>query len=126
MTSDRQTFYRRYIERCNEHRFEELGEFVHEEVRVGDATGLDPYAAGLRAVVDAFPDYHWDLQQLLVDGDWLSARLIDTGTHRGTFRGVPATGRAITAQELAIYRLQDGKIIQCWGDLDTAVRDQLV
>ena len=79
-----ETFYRRYLERCNEHRFDELGDFVDPEVEVNGApAGLDQYAAGLRSVIEAFPDYHWDLQHLLVDGDWLSAHLIDTGTHTG-------------------------------------------
>ncbi len=119
-------FYRRYLQRCNDRRFEELGEFVHEDVRVNETQqGLDQYVAGLRAVVEAFPDYHWDLRHLLVDGNWLSARLIDTGTHAGTFRGVAATGRTIKVQELALYELADGKIIECWGDLGTSVRDAL-
>jgi hypothetical protein len=48
--------YRRYLERCNQHRFEDLGEFVHPEVQVnGAATGLAQYIAGLRSVVEAFP-----------------------------------------------------------------------
>jgi predicted ester cyclase len=119
-------FYRRYLERCNDHRFEELDEFVDEDVRVNDTTqGLDQYVAGLRAVVEAFPDYHWYLRQLLVDGNWLSARLNDTGTHAGTFLGVPATGRAISTQELAVYRVDRGRIVESWGDLGSAVRDQL-
>lgn len=119
-------FYRRYLDRCNEHRFEELGEFVADDVRVnGDAMGLAGYAAGLRSVVDAFPDYHWELQHLLVDGDLLSSHLIDTGTHSGTFLDVPATGRVITAPEFALYRLRNGKIAESWGDLDSSVRDQL-
>jgi predicted ester cyclase len=119
-------FYRRYLERCNEHRFGELGEFVDEDVWVNGTTqGLDQYIAGLRAVVEAFPDYHWDLRHLLVDGNWLSARLNDTGTHSGIFLGVPATGRAISVQELAIYRVDSGRIVECWGDLGSAVRDQL-
>jgi predicted ester cyclase len=119
-------FYRRYLERCNQHRFEDLGEFVHPEVRVnGAATGLDQYIAGLRSVVEAFPDYHWDLQHLLVDGDWLSAHLVDTGTHTGTFLAIPPTGRTISAQEFALYRIDNGKITDSWGNLDTSVRDQL-
>jgi predicted ester cyclase len=49
-------FYRRYLERCNDHRFEELDEFVDDDVRVNGTTqGLDRYVAGLRAVVEAFP-----------------------------------------------------------------------
>jgi predicted ester cyclase len=119
-------FYRRYLERCNQHRFEDLGEFVDPEVQVnGVPTGLDQYIAGLQSVVEAFPDYYWDLQHLLVDGDWLSAHLIDTGTHTGTFLTIPATGRTITAQEFAVYRIANNKITACWGNLDSAVHHQL-
>jgi predicted ester cyclase len=119
-------FYRRYLQCCNDRRFDELDQFVGDEVRVnGVEQGADRYAAGLRAVVEAFPDYHWDLRHLLVDGSWLSAHLTDTGTHAGTFLDVPATGRVITAQELAIYRVEGGRIVESWGDLGSAVRDQL-
>ncbi len=119
-------FYRRYIAVCNAHRFAELGEFVADDVRINDAAaGLDQYAAGLRDVVAAFPDYHWDLHQLLVDGDCLAARLTGTGTHTGRFLGVPATGQAISTRELAMYRIANGKIVECWGDLGSSVRDRL-
>ncbi len=48
-----------------------------------------------------------------------------TGTHTGTFRGITATGRFIRTQELVIYRTVDGKIVECWGDLGSTVRDEL-
>ena len=119
-------FYRRYIAVCNAHRFTDLGAFVGEDVRVNDVPrGLDEYIAGLRAVVDAFPEYHWEPRQLVVDGDCLSVRLTGTGTHTGTFLGIPATGRVITVRELAMYRIHDGKIAECWGDLGSSVRDRL-
>ena len=58
-----EAFYRRYLQRCNEHRFDELGEFVDENVEVnGTGQGLRGYAEGLGAVVEALPDYHWDLR----------------------------------------------------------------
>ena len=79
-------FYRRYLQRCNEHRFDELGEFVAEDVN-GPMEGLSRYVAGLHAVVEAFPDYQWELQRLLVDGEWLAARLYETGTHTGPQAG---------------------------------------
>jgi predicted ester cyclase len=53
MTCDRaelDAFYRRYLQRCNEHRFGELGEFVGENVEVnGEGLGLRSYAEGLGA-----------------------------------------------------------------------------
>jgi predicted ester cyclase len=117
-------FYTRYLMRCNEHRFDELGEFVADDVN-GPKEGLSHYIRGLQAVTEAFADYHWDLQQLLVDNQWLAARLYGTGTHTGTFRGVVATGRRIRTQELVIYRIADSKIVECWGDLGSTVRDEL-
>jgi predicted ester cyclase len=106
-----EAFYQRYLQRCNEHRFDELDEFVDEHVEVNDAVqGLHGYAEGLGAVVEAVPDYHWDLRRLLVDGCWLSARLIGTGT--------TSAGRRISIQEFAMYRVAGGRIIEVWGDLD--------
>jgi predicted ester cyclase len=103
--------YARYLQRCNEHRFAELGEFVADDVEVnGTATGLQGYVDGLQSIVDTYPDFHWDLQRLLVDGSWLSARLIDTGSTRG--------GPSITVQEFAMYRIDHGRIAAAWGDLD--------
>jgi predicted ester cyclase len=99
-----EAFYRRYLQRCNEHRFDELDEFVDEHVEVnGVVQGLRGYAEGLGAVVEAVPDYHWDLRRLLVDRSWLSAHLIDTGT--------TSAGRPISIQEFAMYRVADGRIV---------------
>jgi len=54
-------------------------------------------------VVDALADYHWDLRHPLADGLWISAHLRDTGTHTRTWAGIPATGRRVSTQELALY-----------------------
>jgi predicted ester cyclase len=67
-------------------------------------------AGGLGGVVEALPDYHWDLRHLLVDGCWFSAHLVDTGT--------TPTGRSISIQEFAMYRVAAGRIVEVWGDLD--------
>jgi predicted ester cyclase len=104
-------FYRRYIDTCNAHRFDALGEFVAPDAVVNDERiGLAGYAAGLQAIIDEIPDFHWELRHLLVDGDWLAAHLFDTGTHA-------STGRSVSTPEFAVYRLADGKIAEVWGDL---------
>jgi predicted ester cyclase len=40
----------------------------------------------------------------------VAAHFVDTGTHLGTFLDVPATGRAVTTQELAVDLVADGRI----------------
>ncbi|MFC9690902.1 hypothetical protein ACFTSF_20290 [Kribbella sp. NPDC056951] len=55
---DNQAFYRGYLQRCNEYRFDELGEFVAEDVEVnGLPSGITPYGDGLRSVVDSYPNF---------------------------------------------------------------------
>jgi predicted ester cyclase len=121
------SFYRRYNEACNAHRFSELGAFVAEDVDVNGARqGLDGYIAGLEQVVRAFPDYRWDLRHLLVDGDWVAAHFVDTGTHRGSFLGVAPTGRAVTTLEFAFYRIEADRIREVWVTADDlALLEQL-
>ena len=118
--------YERYLTRCNEHRFDQLGEFVSEHVGgSGAVDGLAGYIDRVKAVWTAFPDYRWELQELVVEEDTIAARLIGQGTHTGPFSGIAPTGRRITTQELVIYRFADGKIVHCWGDLFPVVRDAL-
>jgi predicted ester cyclase len=124
---DLETIYRRYNRLCNAHRFDRLGDLVAPDVEVnGEAQGLQAYAGGLQAVVRAFPDYRWDLRHLLVSGAWVSAHFLDTGTHRGTFLGVPPTGRKVSTQEFAIYRFEAGRIAEVWVTADNLrLLDQL-
>jgi predicted ester cyclase len=55
--NDLAALYRRYIACCNDHRFEDLADFVAQDVVInGAGGGLDVYAEELRSVVRAFPD----------------------------------------------------------------------
>jgi predicted ester cyclase len=125
--SDLAEHYRRYNATCNAHLFEELDEFVHEELVVnGERIRRADYVEGLRAVVRAFPDYRWELQHLLVDGDVVAAHFLDTGTHGGEWLGVAATGRRVSTQEFAVYRWDGGRIAEVWVTADDLrVLDQL-
>ncbi len=38
----------------------------------------------------------------------------------------PGTAKAVAIQELAIYRIRHHRIAECWGDLGSVVRDELV
>ena len=127
-TFDTKSFYRRYIACCNEHRFDALSDFVHHDVVVNDGAqcGLHNYVEGLETVVRGFPDYHWELRHLLIDGSSIVAHFRDTGTHRGPFLGMAPTGRRVSTQEFALYHLRGGKIAEAWVTADNLqVLDQL-
>jgi predicted ester cyclase len=109
-------FYRRYTACCNAHTWDGLREFVAPDVAVNGAeVGRGAYADALRGVIQGFPDYRWELRHLVIDPPWIAAHLADTGTHRGPFHGVEPTGRTVSTPELAVYRVDAGRIAEVWG-----------
>lgn len=112
-------FYRSYIQCWNDRRLDELLGYVADDVHVnGTEQNPERYVAAMDEIFAAFPDFHWDLQHLLIDDDWISAHFTVTGTHSAPYLGVPTTGRTISTQELAVYRIYDGKIAEVWGTAD--------
>lgn len=71
--------------------------------------------AALRA---AFPDLSLSIHQLVGDDDLVAVHGIATGTHRGTFQGVPATGRRWHASYTGILRVAEGRIADFWENWD--------
>jgi predicted ester cyclase len=47
-----------------------------------------------------------------------------TGTHRGVFREIEATGRRVTTSEFTLYHVEDGKFAEVWDltDMDAVMR----
>jgi len=89
-----------------------------------------PGPAGFRALVqsfhDAFPDMHIEVQHTIGEGDMVGTWGIMTGTNKGSFMGMPATGRKINIQYIDMWRLKDGKAVENWVQMDnTALMQQL-
>jgi aspartyl-tRNA synthetase len=49
-------------------------------------------AAQFAPLFSAFPDWHWEIRNLVVDGDYIAVHFTVAGTHRGVFQGIEATG----------------------------------
>lgn len=71
--------------------------------------------AALRA---AFPDLSLAIHQLIGDDDLVAVHAMASGTHLGTFHGVPATGRHWNASYTAILRIAEGRIADFWENWD--------
>ena len=59
----------------------------------------------------AFPDFHAELKQQIVDGDRVGMHWVFRGTHLGEFHGIPPTGKPVEFQNLSISRVIDGRIV---------------
>ena len=74
----------------------------------------------VRIFEKAFPDFRYEVEDVVAEGDKVAVRDVFTGTHEGDFMGIPATGNHVTMQTIHIYRFEDGRIAEHW-----AVRDEL-
>jgi steroid delta-isomerase-like uncharacterized protein len=66
----------------------------------------------------AFSDLRVNVEDFIAEGDKVVCRFMASGTHRGEFMGFPPTGKQFKIMEIRIYRIADGKIVECWGIFD--------
>ena len=71
----------------------------------------------------AFPDFEMEIVELIAEGDAVVAHFRCSGTHRGEWLGVPATGRRFDGvDEIYIFRVEDGKLASGVGVEDNLTR----
>lgn len=85
----------------------------------GMKQGLEGIKAAFGEVRVAFPDLVVTVEDVIAEGDKAACRVRQRATHRGTFQGVPATGKQVTQTGIDILRFADGKIIERWGEFDS-------
>lgn len=68
----------------------------------------------------AFPGYELRIEQIIAEGDLVSVIGRASGTHRGSFMGMPPTGKSWDVPLHITYRVKGGKIVDHWLVLDTA------
>ena len=67
----------------------------------------------------AFPDYTHRIEDVIAEADKMVLRFVCSGTHKGEYRGIPATGRSFKYGEIFIARIAGGKITEAWAQEDT-------
>jgi steroid delta-isomerase-like uncharacterized protein len=115
---------RRFVEEVQNNKdwdaFDELNDpdFVNRSSPPGvpsDREGGKMYLAGF---LNAFPDCHFTIDDMIAEGDQVVTKKTCTGTHTAEFAGMPATGRAVTLQFVDIMRVRDGRIVEHWLSMD--------
>lgn len=110
--------YQQFIEEIfNQGRVERIGQFLAPSYGLRDAppgapTGPDAVAGIVRMFRAAFPDLHIALEQLVAEGEWVCARTLTRGTHRGPLFGVAPSGKTIAVPGLTLVRVIDGHLTE--------------
>src|SRR4030095_1232506 len=75
-------------------------------------TGLKEHIAMLRRGI---PDLELTIDERIVSGDKVWARMTARGTHTGPFMGRAPTGKSFTICVIDVVRFESGKIVEHWG-----------
>ena len=124
MTTDiRRIASRIPLEVINDGKFELLDELLATDfVDHTPRMGVPATSAGLKQSItelkNAFPDVRYAIDDAFTCGDQVVHRLSATGTMRGTFMGIPATGKQATWSEIHVGRVVDGRLTEHWGLID--------
>ena len=114
---------RRYQEIYNSNDLEALSEVVSEDlltpkIMPGIPAGIEGAKTAHQIMLAGFPDYQTAIDDLIAEGDKVAVRITMSGTHTGSFMGIPPTGKRISFTGMYVARVDDGKIVEHWGEED--------
>ena len=80
--------------------------------------GLEGRKLYMSTFLNAIPDLHFTIDDLVAEGDMLVTRWTSTGTHLGELMGIPPTGKSATVTGIAIDRFVNGRSVENWVVFD--------
>ena len=119
-------FYRHYIEDTwNKRNPAALDRYLAPDF-IEHNTNLPPGLEGrkkfMATVLTAFPDYHAEIQDVVAEGDRVSAWVVWTGTNDGPYDGRPPTHNKLRFTTADFFRIADGKIAEHWDVVNVLPR----
>jgi steroid delta-isomerase-like uncharacterized protein len=66
----------------------------------------------------AFPDFDIKVDDVIREGDKVVVRSTITGTQKGLWLGLPATGRSMRIQAVDIHQFEGGQVARTWHTED--------
>lgn len=112
----------------NVNRVEEYmaADFVEHSPLPQAAQSASEYREEAAVFQAAFPDIRYTIEDLVAEDAKVGARVTVRGTHEGELMGAAPTGTAVEFAGMAIFRIDDGEIVEMWVQGDFAgLMDQL-
>ena len=125
MTEQNKAIARRVYEIISTGNFERAEEIVNPEAQdnellPGDppAKLIDTFKETFSEAREGFPDLTVSVEDVMAEGDRVTARVTMRGTHRGEFQGIAPTGKRVEVRAIDMFRIREGKIVEHWGHAD--------
>lgn len=114
----------KYIEAWNNKNLSALDEMVDSQYKFylpsinPTPMSSEQFKGWYKSIYHGFPDVHYDIKEILADGNKVIVWWIFTGTHENDYQGLAATGNKLEAGAIEIFKIQNGKIIEERGEVD--------
>ncbi len=128
ITNDPREIVRKLIQEVwNEGHVEASGSYIAARYTIHHDPGdpwekkeldLEGYKERVRLSSAPFPDQHFEIRELLADGNTVVVTWHWTGTHRGDIQGFRASGKKIRMSGITVYYVADGKVTGHWQVID--------
>jgi|SRR5579859_5574096 len=69
-----------------------------------------------RAFLAAFPDFKFEIEAMVAEGDQVHVRGTISGTQQGAYAGLPASGKHARWSAMDDFRFENGKIVERWTE----------
>jgi predicted ester cyclase len=95
------------------------GAVLHDATVSGETVaGADAFRSHARALLAAIPDLHFEIEQVVADGDVAAGRMVVSGHLSGPGFGVEPTGQAFSISGMAMGRYREGRLVEGWNNFD--------
>lgn len=84
----------------------------------GNVVGREGPKRNVANRLTGFPDMRSSVEEQIAVGDQVVTRIVWTGTHRGPYGGVPATGKTVNVRGIIIWRFAGGRVVEDWTVID--------
>jgi steroid delta-isomerase-like uncharacterized protein len=117
------TLLEKYVAAVNAHDTSSFAE-IHTENYIQHSgrspNGLAAQVENFRTIFARMPDVQATVEDRIIQGDKIVARMTFTGTHTQPMQGIAPTGRRFTLRTIDIWRVENGKLAEHWDVVDYA------
>jgi steroid delta-isomerase-like uncharacterized protein len=93
--------------------------YIHHDPSTPDhGRGAESEKKRVTQYRNAFPDIRLTIEDLIAEGEKVTARWSCHGTHKGELNGIAPTGRQVTMSGVSIARFEKNKMVEGWVNWD--------
>ena len=93
-------------------------DFVDHNPDPGQKQGMAGLQEAFQGMFAAFPDVQVKVEDVVVQGNMVVARITMTGTQKGDYMGMKASGKSFSIGGIDMVKLKNGKATDRWGYFD--------